>query len=107
MKSVIKLKLWRLFLRALRAVTLTVDDWIQTQEVLLREPAYRRQHQAEVAPAASSRREKAAKVLRREGTTGWDVPAVNGARHSQRRKPVGAPRLRYQAGQFVRQGGAA
>lgn len=88
----IKLKIWRLFLRALRAVTLTVDDWIQTQENLLRAPAYRGQYapaelaafQTEVDPVMSSRREKAHRAA----------------------KPR-RPRLVYQHGEFVRQGGAA
>lgn len=110
MKSELKLKLWRLFLRAVRAVTLTVDDWVQAQELKLREPAVRAAAQVEVDPVASALREKALrasspeKALRRESLLGGTVPAVNGARHSRR---AGAPRLRYQAGQFVRVGGAA
>lgn len=87
-----KLKLWRLFLRAVRAVTLSVDDWVQAQENLLRAPVYRGQYapaevaafQAEVDPVASSRREKA-----------------------QRAAKPRRPRLVYQHGEFVRQGGAA
>lgn len=79
-----KTKLWKLFLRIVRSITLTVDDWIQRQEVGLREQvAGKAEYLAEVDPAASAVREKA---IRRE------------------RKPKVArrPRLVYQHGEFVR-----
>jgi hypothetical protein len=55
-----------LFLRALRAVTLAVDDWIQRQEVILREGPARARYQAEVDPIASAVREKAAQERNRK-----------------------------------------
>ena len=86
-------KLWRLFLQALRTVTLAVDDWIQREEVKLREPftlrtegAARAAALAEVEPIASKKRERAQRQARR---------AI---------KPA-FPRLRYQHGTFVRQNG--
>jgi hypothetical protein len=58
-----KTKLWRIFLRALRAVTLAVDDWIQRQEVRLRDKAAMAEFLAEVDPAASAAREQNRKAL--------------------------------------------
>lgn len=75
----LKLKLWRLFLRALRAATWTVDDWIQRQELTLREPAERAEAAKTVDRKASAARE----------------------RQIRARRPK-LPRLRYEAGQFVR-----
>jgi len=74
----IREKSWRLFLRALRAVTLTVDDWIQRQEVALREKSTVAQFQAEVDPVQSRKREKVSRAT----------------------KPR-RPRLVYQHGEFV------
>jgi hypothetical protein len=71
-------KFWRLFLRALRAVTLAVDDWIQRQEVALREKTAVAQFQAEVDPVQSRKREKVSRAA----------------------KPR-RPRLVYQHGEFV------
>jgi len=79
-----KLQIWKLFLRTLRSITLTVDDWIQRQEVLLREPAQKAEFAAEVDSVASAAREKTHKRAAR-------VP-----------KPS-KPRLVYQGGQFVRE----
>ena len=78
-----KLKLWKLFLRIARSITLTVDDWIQVQEVKLRQEAGRQEILAEVDPSASAVREKAIRRVARAA------------------KPK-QPRLRYQHGEFVR-----
>jgi hypothetical protein len=121
-----KTKLWRIFLRALRAVTLAVDDWIQRQEVALREGPARARYQAEVDPAQSERREQSiragekfagvpadgctsaclTKARKRTGTRDRLSAAVYGPSPAKgvviirRPKPV---RLRYRAGQFVRE----
>jgi hypothetical protein len=80
-----KMWAWKLFLRTARAITLTVDDWIQRQEVALRGASVVAEFQAEVDPVASAAREK---VIRRERK-----PRV------VRPKPA---RLKYQHGEFVR-----
>jgi len=74
-----KRKLWKLTLRILRSIVLAIDDWIQRQEVLLRQPAEARQMIAEVNRSQSAMRER----------------AIRKAREKQ-------PRLRYVNGQFVR-----
>ncbi len=86
--KVLREKMWRLFLRTARTITLTVDDWIQRQEVSLREGAAVAQFQAEVDPAASAVREKAIRRERMPRATRAARPA----------------RLKYQHGEFVRQG---
>jgi hypothetical protein len=78
-----KTKLWKLFLRIARSITLTVDDWIQVQEVKLRQEAGKQEILAEVDPTASAVREKAVRRV------------VRAAKPKQ-------PRLRYQHGEFVR-----
>jgi hypothetical protein len=83
-----KLYLWKLFLRVARSITLTVDDWIQRQEVLLRDPAQKAKFAAEVDPVTSAAREKTHKRAARV----------------QKSRPA---RLRYQGGQFVRQEGVS
>lgn len=119
----VKLTLWRLFLWAVRAVTLTVDDWVQAQEIRLRQTAAMADFLREVDPAASAARESEKKstgaglgygvqtpasvrITHRShqfaaGVPGLGTAVKNGARHSRR---AGAPRLRYQHGQFVREG---
>jgi hypothetical protein len=62
--SVIRAKSWKLFLRGARAVTLAVDDWIQRQEVALREKSAVAQFQAEVNPGESRKREKAVRAAK-------------------------------------------
>lgn len=79
----LKTKLWKMFLRIARSITLTVDDWIQVQEVKLRQDAVRQEALAEVNPVQSAVREKA---VRRE----------------RKVKTVRRPRLVYQHGEFVR-----
>lgn len=79
-------KLWKLFLRIARAVTLAADDWIQRQEVRLRNTTAMADFQAEVDPIASAAREK---VIRRERKP-----------RTQARPKLA--RLKYQQGQFVR-----
>jgi hypothetical protein len=74
-----KTYLWRLFLRIARLVTLTVDDWIQRQEVLLREPASKAAYQVDVNPSTSAIREKA----------------------NKKAAPRRRARLKYQHGEFV------
>jgi hypothetical protein len=80
-----KTKLWKLFLRIVRSITLTVDDWIQAQEVKLRQEAGKQEILAEVDPAASAVREKAIKRTRRNGSIAKARP----------------PRLKYLHGEFV------
>lgn len=76
-------KLWKLFLRIARAVTLAADDWIQRQEVRLRDNSAVATFQAEVDPIASAVREKA-------------------IRRAARITKPRLPRLKYQHGEFVR-----
>ena len=98
--KVLREKMWRLFLRTARTITLTVDDWIQRQEVSLREGAAVAQFQAEVDPAASAVREKEKKiggVSARKSNTGSSASP-----HSRALVPRRQPRLKYQHGEFVR-----
>jgi len=74
-------KLWKLFLRIARTVTLSVDDWIQKQEVALRQESVKQEALAEVDPVASAAREKAVRRATRKARL---------------------PRLKYQHGEFVR-----
>jgi hypothetical protein len=114
-----KTKLWKLFLRALRAGTWALDGWIQRQEEKLREAPARAAALAEVDPVASARREQQIAGVSADGCTSVPVhrdkatgardrlSAVSMAPRRQKgvviiRKPKPA-RLRYRAGQFVRE----
>lgn len=94
-------KLWKLFLRIARAVTLAADDWIQRQEVRLRDTAAMADFQAEVDPVASAVRERAIKKL--GGVSAGKSTIGNSASpHSRKLAPHRLPRLKYQHGEFVR-----
>ncbi len=54
----IREKSWRLFLQVTRTAVWSVDEWLQRQEVLLRQPAAIAQFQKEVNPIASGVREQ-------------------------------------------------
>jgi hypothetical protein len=87
-----KTKLWKLFLRIARSITLTVDDWIQAQEVKLRQEAGKQEILAEVDPAASAVRENAVRRERRIGNVVSNRVST--------RPHIG--RLKYVHGEFVR-----
>jgi hypothetical protein len=96
-------KLWKLFLRTAREITLTMDDWIQRQEVSLREGAAVAQFQAEVDPVASAAREKSYRIVHDGVTTGGKTTPLE-ILHARSGKPRVArlARLKYQHGEFVR-----
>jgi hypothetical protein len=88
-------------LKALRALADAADDWIHAQEVNLRAPAALAESLAEVDPAASAARERAIKKL--GGVSAGKSNTGNSASpHSRTLGPHRPPRLRYQAGQWVR-----
>ena len=80
--------LWRLFLKTARSLVWVADEWIHKQEQALRETADMQAHLEAVDPQASAAREKAI--------------SKNRIRSRKVGKTSRAPRLRYQAGQFVR-----
>jgi hypothetical protein len=95
-----KLYLWKLFLRIARSVTLTVDDWIQRQEVALRDQLAVPVFQAEVDPVRSAVREKA---IKKSGgvSAGKSNTGISASPHSRVLVPHRLPRLKYHHGEFV------
>jgi hypothetical protein len=75
------LRLWAL--KKLRMIVWAADEWLHKQELQMRQDAARKEHLAEVDPAASAARERVSKK----------------SAHKPRAR---RPRLVYQGGQFVR-----
>jgi hypothetical protein len=93
-----RLYLWKLFLRTARTITLTVDDWIQRQEVSLRARAAVAEFQSEVDPVASALRERSGQATREKAVRRERKPRV----YSELRRAARPARLKYQHGEFVR-----
>ena len=93
-----------MFLRTARAITLAADDWIQRQEVALRDKAAVPAFQAEVDPVQSAAREK---ILRKTKSGGVSAGKSNigssASPHSHVLAPHRLSRLKYHHGEFVRQ----
>lgn len=90
--------LWRWTLRRARLALDVADEWIHAQEVRLREQAAIPQRLAEVDPIASAVRERAVLAARQNN----DKAQRKLNRMAVGVKPMRLPRLRYEAGQFVR-----